>query len=112
MTLNKLFASAALAGLLASSAAYAGSPAPVVVEEDPYAVVPVAAAPAPNTALLVAGGVAALALIAAYWLARFPISREQHEARVAARGARAPQPQSDPLDEAVRADPDAHTITP
>lgn len=55
---------------------------------------------------------AALALIAAYWLARFPISREQHEARVAARGARAPQPQSDPLDEAVRADPDAHTITP
>ena len=55
---------------------------------------------------------AALALIAAYWLARFPISREQHEARVAARGARAPLPQSDPLDEAVRADPDAHTITP
>ena len=55
---------------------------------------------------------AALALIAAYWLARFPITREQHEARVAARGARAPQPQSDPLDEAVRADPDAHTITP
>ena len=34
------------------------------------------------------------------------------EARVAGRGARAPQPQSDPLDEAVRADPDAHTITP
>ncbi|MEC9151251.1 MAG: MFS transporter, partial [Pseudomonadota bacterium] len=55
---------------------------------------------------------AALALIAAYWLARFPISREQHEARVAARGARAPRPPSAPRDEAVRADPDAHTITP
>ena len=30
-----------------------------------------------------------LGLIAAFWLGRFPITREQHEARVAARDARA-----------------------
>ena len=54
-----------------------------------------------------------LALLAAFWLGRFPISREEHEARVAARRARDPHPApADPLDEAVRADPDAHTITP
>jgi len=56
-----------------------------------------------------------LASIAAFWLARFPISREQHEARVAARRGRPAPPApatADPLDQAVRADPDAHTITP
>lgn len=54
-----------------------------------------------------------LALFAAFWLGRFPITREQHEARVAARRARNPQsPPANPFDEAVRADPDAHTITP
>ena len=55
----------------------------------------------------------ALALVAAFWLSRFPISREQHEARVAARRLRDPDAaERDPLDEAARADPDGHTITP
>ncbi|MDG6078901.1 sugar transporter [Erythrobacter litoralis] len=52
-----------------------------------------------------------LALAAAFWLARFPISREDHEARVARREANikhAPEP--DPLDEVSRIDPDAHSI--
>lgn len=48
---------------------------------------------------------AVLMLIAAFWLARFPITREQHEARVATRRRKI-------IDQAVRADPDAHTITP
>ena len=57
--------------------------------------------------------IAILALIAAFWLGRFPISREQHEARVAARRDRsAAADRDDPLDGAVRADPDAHLITP
>ncbi len=47
----------------------------------------------------------ALALTAAFWLARFPITREQHEERVEARRRKV-------IDEAVRADPDAHSITP
>ena len=39
-----------------------------------------------------AGATIVLGLIAAYWLGRFPISREEHEARIAARDAkRAPQ---------------------
>lgn len=42
----------------------------------------------------------ALALIAAYWLARFPITREQHQARIAA------------LDAAARGDIDAATTPP
>ena len=55
----------------------------------------------------------ALALCAAYWLGRFPITRAQHEARVAARLSRqSPHEEHDPIDEAVRADPDAHSITP
>lgn len=58
----------------------------------------------------------ALALTAAFWLARFPISREQHEARVAARqlreSERGSEDDDDPIADAVRADPDAHTITP
>ncbi|MBX7482815.1 MFS transporter [Qipengyuania qiaonensis] len=55
----------------------------------------------------------ALALFGAYWLSRFPITRAQHEARVAARLSRQPASEAhDPLDDAVRADPDAHSITP
>jgi GPH family glycoside/pentoside/hexuronide:cation symporter len=52
-----------------------------------------------------------LGLIAAFWLGRFPITREQHEARMAARRASDPDfPKA--IDDAVRADPDGHTITP
>ncbi|MBA4765360.1 MAG: MFS transporter [Erythrobacter sp.] len=53
-----------------------------------------------------------LMLVAAYWLSRFPITREQHEARVAARRLRETGKEDDPIGDAVRADPDAHTITP
>lgn len=53
-----------------------------------------------------------LALIAAFWLARFPITREQHEARVAARAAKGLDHNANPIEEVVRADPDAHSITP
>lgn len=60
---------------------------------------------------MVAGS--ALALVAAYWLARFPISREQHEARVAAKEARVGhRVHDDPIDDAVQADPDAHSLAP
>ena len=65
--------------------------------------------------IYLAAGVA-LGLLAAFWLARFPISRADHEARIAARESgrstsdpAAPPP---PLDQAVRADPDGHAITP
>ncbi len=54
----------------------------------------------------------ALGLLAAFWLDRFPISRADHEARVAARTARGDLREDNPLDEAFRADPDAHGITP
>ena len=50
--------------------------------------------------------------LAAFWLDRFPISRADHEARVAARAARGDLQADNPLDEAMRADPDAHGITP
>ncbi|MEM8727017.1 MAG: MFS transporter, partial [Pseudomonadota bacterium] len=55
-----------------------------------------------------------MACIAAFWLARFPITREQHEARVAAKEARGSGTpvRDDPIDDAVLADPDAHSITP
>jgi glycoside/pentoside/hexuronide:cation symporter, GPH family len=53
-----------------------------------------------------------LGLCAAFWLDRFPISRADHEARVAARAARGDLHPDNPLDEAIRADPDAHGITP
>jgi GPH family glycoside/pentoside/hexuronide:cation symporter len=55
----------------------------------------------------------ALMLTAAFWLGRFPITREQHEARIEARRRRMnDETREDPIDQAVRADPDAHTITP
>jgi GPH family glycoside/pentoside/hexuronide:cation symporter len=43
---------------------------------------------AAELALLYLGALGLLTLAAAFWLARFPITREQHEARVAAREAR------------------------
>ncbi|MCA0941546.1 hypothetical protein LCM08_15900 [Salipiger pacificus] len=64
MKLKELFASAAVISMIGASAALAGSPAPVVEEDEPYAVVPVAA-PSSGAALAVAGGLAAIALIAA-----------------------------------------------
>lgn len=54
----------------------------------------------------------ALALTAAFWLSRFPITRDQHEARIAARRLREQEREDDPIADAVRADPDAHAITP
>ena len=53
-----------------------------------------------NMILLYCGAATVLAVVAAYWLGRFPIGREEHEARLSA------------LDAAARADPDAHAITP
>jgi GPH family glycoside/pentoside/hexuronide:cation symporter len=47
-----------------------------------------------------------LALVSAFWLIRFPISREEHEARL----ERLAHRRAGPLDEAARADPDAHAI--
>jgi GPH family glycoside/pentoside/hexuronide:cation symporter len=60
-----------------------------------------------STLVLCFGGVGVtLALVSAFWLARFPISREQHEARL----ERLAHRRARPLDEAARADPDAHSI--
>jgi len=64
------------------------------------------------------GATVILALVAAYWLGRFPIGREEHEARLkrlavrkAGQPSRPPVP-GEPIDSAARADPDAHSITP
>jgi GPH family glycoside/pentoside/hexuronide:cation symporter len=51
-----------------------------------------------------------LALSAAFWLARFPINRADHEARLERLAARRRPALASPLDEAARADPDAHSI--
>lgn len=55
-------------------------------------------------------GAMVLAVVSAFWLARFPISRTEHEARLErlanARGRHA----ESPLDEAARADPEGHSI--
>ncbi|TAD78568.1 MAG: sugar transporter, partial [Sphingomonadales bacterium] len=60
-----------------------------------------------GTLVLCYGGASlVLAAIAAWWLARFPISREAHEARL----ERLAHSRARPLDEAARADPDAHSI--
>ncbi|WP_245696149.1 hypothetical protein [Alloyangia pacifica] len=64
MKLKELIASAAVISMIGASAAIAGSPAPVVEEDDPYAVVP-AAVPSSGAALGVAAGLAAIALIVA-----------------------------------------------
>ena len=49
-----------------------------------------------------------LAILSAYWLGRFPISREEHERRVATLEQR----RSDALNAAARGDVDAGTIVP
>tara|TARA_B100001167_G_scaffold99177_1_gene60482 strand:- start:134 stop:1624 length:1491 start_codon:yes stop_codon:yes gene_type:complete len=49
-----------------------------------------------------------LALVAAYWLGRFPISREEHEARLVTLEKR----RRDALDAAARGDVDAGTLVP
>lgn len=51
-----------------------------------------------------------LALVAAYWMARFPISREEHEARLGRLAHARARAAADPIDEAARADPDGHAI--
>jgi len=68
--------------------------------------------------LFYGGATLVLALVAAYWLGRFPIGREEHEARLVKLAARkrelakrSPIP-AEPLDSAARADPDGHSITP
>ncbi|AOL22724.1 glycoside/pentoside/hexuronide:cation symporter, GPH family [Erythrobacter litoralis] len=52
-------------------------------------------------ALLYLGALALLTVVSAFWLARFPITREQHEARVAARHARAEEDGGEPDTEAL-----------
>ncbi len=51
-----------------------------------------------------------LALIAAWWLARFPISRAEHDARLDRLAHRRTRPAPTPFDEAARADPEGHSI--
>lgn len=51
-----------------------------------------------------------LAAVSAFWLMRFPIDREEHEARLDRLSDRRARQPSDPLNEAARADPDAHSI--
>ncbi|MFO6445977.1 MFS transporter [Erythrobacter sp. NE805] len=59
-------------------------------------------------AFAIAGAV--LGLASAWWLARFPISREEHEARLGRLAARRGHASESPLDEAARADPEGHSI--
>ncbi len=56
-----------------------------------------------NLAVLYMIAAVLVAVFAAFWLARFPISREDHEARVAART---------PIDAAAKADPEARSLAP
>jgi len=51
-----------------------------------------------------------LSLVAAFWLARFPISRTEHEARLERLAHRRTGASASPLDEAARADPEGHSI--
>ena len=53
-----------------------------------------------NLMLIYCAAVAVFGVVSAYWLARFPIDRAQHEARLNA------------LDEAARADPNAQGVLP
>lgn len=70
------------------------------------------------TAIIAAFGIGTivLAVISAVWLGRFPISRDEHEARLArlaaARATRAREARKDPLDQAARGAPDAPPIAP
>lgn len=67
-----------------------------------------------NLAILYMIAAVSMAVFSAYWLARFPITREQHEERVAARAARGSVKGTtdDPIEAAIRIDPDAHTLAP
>lgn len=56
------------------------------------------------------GAALLLALVSAYWLAQFPIDREEHDARLERLRDRRSQIDADPVDEAARADPDARSI--
>jgi GPH family glycoside/pentoside/hexuronide:cation symporter len=51
-----------------------------------------------------------LTAIAAYWLGRFPISREEHEARLERLAHQRCRAAQGPIDEAARADPEGHAI--
>ena len=63
------------------------------------------------TLVLCFGGASlTLAAVSAFWLSRFPISREQHEARLTRLAHRRAGPHPDPISEAARADPDAHSL--
>lgn len=61
-------------------------------------------------ALAFGAGTLVLALAAAFWLARFPISRAEHEARLERLASRPGRGAQSPLDEAARADPEGHSI--
>ncbi|MEO0698581.1 MAG: MFS transporter, partial [Pseudomonadota bacterium] len=66
-----------------------------------------------NLAILYMIAAILMAVFSAYWLARFPITREEHEARVAAKEAReGHKVHDDPIDDAINADPDAHSLAP
>ena len=66
-----------------------------------------------NLAVLYMIAAILMAVFSAYWLARFPITRDEHEARVAAKEARLGQRvHDDPIDDAINADPDAHSLAP
>lgn len=56
----------------------------------------------------------AMAVFSAYWLWRFPITREEHEARVAAKDAKqnSEQGQSPRIEAALRPNPDARSLAP
>jgi GPH family glycoside/pentoside/hexuronide:cation symporter len=62
--------------------------------------------------LVLAFGVAGvlLAALSAFWLMRFPISREEHEARLERLAHTRAKGGTNPLDEAVRADPEGHSV--
>ena len=56
------------------------------------------------------GATIVLALVAAWWLGRFPISRSEHDARLERLAQRRAHVPADPIDAVSRADPDAHSI--
>ncbi len=68
-----------------------------------------------NIVLYFGGATFILAFFAAYWLGSFPIGRDEHEARLARLASRRAAHDAEPLDpisNAARADPDAHSMTP
>lgn len=64
-----------------------------------------------GTLVLWYGGAALLlAVVSAWWLARFPITREEHESRLERLAHRRAARSAHPIDEVARADPEAHSI--